>query len=269
MKEKIENTKGITLVALIITIIVLLILAVVAITSISNSNIIKHAQNGRDAYDLAKENEQGTLAEYEQYLDNNNPLKTSAEVEWGCYKNTEEDETILVYLGTNDKVTIKSTDKILAYIGDFDDDDNFVPTTKTETIELASLKNSERSEIQLKYSKSIKELTIDKEIENVEENGESINCNFPKNMIVLRYLEGREVLGNLDSFQLLETVYLPSTIKEITQDCFRNCGNNTANEKITIIYNGTKEQWNQIIIKSTYMSDIIVKCTDGDLTISN
>ena len=37
--------RAITLIALIITIIVLLILAVVAITSISNSNIIKHAQN--------------------------------------------------------------------------------------------------------------------------------------------------------------------------------------------------------------------------------
>ena len=54
MKEKIKNTKGITLVALIITIIVLLILAVVAITSISNSNIVKYAQNGRDAYNLRK-----------------------------------------------------------------------------------------------------------------------------------------------------------------------------------------------------------------------
>ena len=95
MKEKIKNTKGITLVALIITIIVLLILAVVAITSISNSNIIKHAQNGRDAYDLAKKNEQGTLAKYEQYLDDNNPNKNGSPTEYpfvGKMYYTENDE---------------------------------------------------------------------------------------------------------------------------------------------------------------------------------
>ena len=57
MKGKIKNAKGITLVALIITIIVLLILAVVAITSISNSNIIKHAQNGGEAYQQGETNE--------------------------------------------------------------------------------------------------------------------------------------------------------------------------------------------------------------------
>ena len=57
MKEKIKNMKGITLVALIITIIVLLILAVVAITSISNSNIIKHAQNATTQHIIAAEKE--------------------------------------------------------------------------------------------------------------------------------------------------------------------------------------------------------------------
>ena len=71
MKEKIKNTKGITLVALIITIIVLLILAVVAITSISNSNIIKHAQNGRDAYNQGRTNETEKLSEYEKLISEN------------------------------------------------------------------------------------------------------------------------------------------------------------------------------------------------------
>ena len=267
MKEKIKNTKGITLVALIITIIVLLILAVVAITSINNNKILEYAKNGRDAYNQGKTNETKTINEYEKYLDDNNPQNTNAEVEWGCYKDTERDETILFYLGTNDKVTIKSTDKILAYIGDVDADDNFVPTTKTETIELASLKNSAKSEIDLTNCTGIKELTVDKEIGDGMNEGESINCNFPENIIVLRYLEGKEVLSDLDSFQLLETVYLPSTIKRIAKDCFIDCGNNTVNEKTTIIYNGTKEQWNQITIESTQMSGITVKCTDGDLTI--
>ena len=71
MKQKLKNTKGITLVALIITIIVLLILAVVAITSISNSNIIKHSQNGSAAYAKAQKDEADMLLGYEKLLGKN------------------------------------------------------------------------------------------------------------------------------------------------------------------------------------------------------
>ena len=63
------HNRGITLVALIITIIVLLILAVVAITSISNSNIIKHAQNARKNYTEADEKEKVALAIHEALLE--------------------------------------------------------------------------------------------------------------------------------------------------------------------------------------------------------
>ena len=52
-----------------ITIIVLLILAVVAITSISNSNIIKHAQNARKNYTEADEKEKVALAIHEALLE--------------------------------------------------------------------------------------------------------------------------------------------------------------------------------------------------------
>lgn len=63
------HNRGITLVALIITIIVLLILAVVAITSISNSNIIKHAQNAGKNYTEADEKEKVALAIHEALLE--------------------------------------------------------------------------------------------------------------------------------------------------------------------------------------------------------
>ena len=71
MKEKIKNTKGITLVALIITIIVLLILAVVGITSINNNKILEYAKNGRDAYNQGKTNETETISSYESYINDN------------------------------------------------------------------------------------------------------------------------------------------------------------------------------------------------------
>ena len=77
--------RGITLVALIITIIVLLILAVVAITSISNSNIIKHAQNGGEAYQQGKTNEIEKISEYEKYLDENNSNKKDASFKFPKY----------------------------------------------------------------------------------------------------------------------------------------------------------------------------------------
>lgn len=71
MKEKIKNTKGITLVALIITIIVLLILAVVAITSINNNKIIEYAKNGRDSYAQKKAEEEENLNSFDHYIENN------------------------------------------------------------------------------------------------------------------------------------------------------------------------------------------------------
>ena len=102
MKEKIKNTKGITLVALIITIIVLLILAVVAITSIRNSNIIKYAQNGRDMYNHGKEDEGIKLNEYEKYIEDELPGGKTGDIETisktesyvGYYADIDADGTV-------------------------------------------------------------------------------------------------------------------------------------------------------------------------------
>ena len=117
MKQKLKNTKGITLVALIITIIVLLILAVVAITSISNSNIIKHAQNGKDAYEQGKTNETEKLAEYESYLDEKNPQKNNLdnkETDW-FYVNMGEDVDAIVYIGNSKEITLTKDTEVTAF----------------------------------------------------------------------------------------------------------------------------------------------------------
>ena len=253
MKQKFKNTKGITLVALIITIIVLLILAVVVITSISKSNIIKHAQNGKEAYEQGKTNETTTLAEYEQYLDDNSNQK----VEWGCYKDTERGETTLFYLGSNSKVTIKSTDKLLAYIGDFDENENFVPTTTIENIDITSLKNSSGSEINLKNNTTINKLRIDKEFGNAGDEGETINIDIPYTLEIIEFLEGKENL-HFEGNQSLTEIYLPSTIKTITPKCFDQCNK----DKVRIYYNGTQEQWNKIDKQMTYTLGITVEFKD-------
>ena len=103
MKEKIKNTKGITLVALIITIIVLLILAVVGITSINNNKILEYAKNGRDAYNQGRTNGTKTINEYEKYLDENAPNK-SVEYQFvgKMYYNIDKDDRYNVYIIKND-----------------------------------------------------------------------------------------------------------------------------------------------------------------------
>ena len=66
--KKCKKEKGITLVALIITIVVLLILAVVAIGAVQDSNIIGHAQNAADSYELGKGKEEGDIKDAEDLL---------------------------------------------------------------------------------------------------------------------------------------------------------------------------------------------------------
>ena len=103
MKEKIKNTKGITLVALIITIIVLLILAVVGITSINNNKILEYAKNGRDAYNQGRTNGTKTINEYEKYLDENAPNKSVEYPFVGkMYYNIDKDDRYNVYIIKND-----------------------------------------------------------------------------------------------------------------------------------------------------------------------
>lgn len=54
MKEKLKNTKGITLIALIITIIILLILAVVSIRLVTNGGILSRTQDAKIQYKVAE-----------------------------------------------------------------------------------------------------------------------------------------------------------------------------------------------------------------------
>ena len=58
MKEKLKQTKGITLIALIITIIILLILAMVSIRLIMNNGIIAKAEKATNDYSVSEEKEQ-------------------------------------------------------------------------------------------------------------------------------------------------------------------------------------------------------------------
>ena len=63
MKKRLENIKGITLIALVVTIVVLLILAGVSISMLSNDNgILTQAQNAKEETEKTSEKEKIELA---------------------------------------------------------------------------------------------------------------------------------------------------------------------------------------------------------------
>ena len=284
MKEKIKNTKGITLVALIITIIVLLILATVTITSINKTNIIKYAQNGRDTYDHAKENEQGTLTEYEQYLDSNAPSKgtsvSNIKADWFYFKDAGQ----LLYIGNATEITLTEDLPIKVYTQNgnpVDDEENEI--TKVTAGEIKTTNLNEMTDVEeivfeadswktsvynadgtliktIPDISSITKITVSGNVLGKYTKGPLVT-NSIKEVVIL---DGATTIrsGFFSRLEKLEIVTLPNTITTIESENFFECP-----KSIVIKYNGTKEQWNQITIESTDMSGITVKCTDGDLTI--
>lgn len=63
----------------------------------------------------------------------------------------------------------------------------------------------------------------------------------------------------------IETVYIPATVKEIDPDAFYH-----ANGLTTIVFDGTKQQWNAYGVSYTTYTDIqVIKCLDGDIVVGN
>lgn len=69
MKKKVENEKGITLVALVITIIILLILAGISISALTNTGIFQKAKDAKQSSENAEKEQNKILDEYETALD--------------------------------------------------------------------------------------------------------------------------------------------------------------------------------------------------------
>ena len=69
MKKKIENEKGITLVALVITIIILLVLAGISISTLTNTGLFGKAKEAKKSSQNAEKEQNKILGEYETVLD--------------------------------------------------------------------------------------------------------------------------------------------------------------------------------------------------------
>lgn len=251
-----------------ITIIVLLILAVVAITSISNSNIIKHAQNGRDTYDLAKKNEQGTLNEYEQYLDSNAPSKgtpgSNIKAEWFYFK----DANSIIYLGSATEITIRKDIPIKVYTqsGEIEEDDANktikLVAGETETIKLedsnitqitleddegwtTNVYNADGTLIRtIPHSCSVTKITIGEGILETYKNSNYI----PRNVQEIIVLDGETTICQevFNDFKKLERVTLPNTITSIKKEAFSGCTNIstiTLPASVTTMEDGVFKGW--------------------------
>ena len=113
-----KQSKGITLIALIITIIVLLILATISIQALTNTGLIKKADNAKENMEKA-EIEQGIkLNEYEDQLnyymhENKSDKKLVTEI-----KINQENATLKVGDTLNLSVTVlpEDADNILSFI---------------------------------------------------------------------------------------------------------------------------------------------------------
>ena len=86
MKKKIENEKGITLVALVVTIIILLILAGISISALTNTGIFQKAKDVKQKSDDAALEQNTKLDEYENELDKYLPQKLADKVNDGTIK---------------------------------------------------------------------------------------------------------------------------------------------------------------------------------------
>lgn len=71
-----KRQNGITLVALVITIIILLILAGISIAALSNQGLFQKATKAGEETNKAAKNEQNTLTEYENVLNEYLPNAT-------------------------------------------------------------------------------------------------------------------------------------------------------------------------------------------------
>ena len=72
MKKFKKQVKGITLIALVVTIIVLLILAGVALSlTVGENGLFRRAQNAADTWQMAEEQQQQILNQYEQMINTN------------------------------------------------------------------------------------------------------------------------------------------------------------------------------------------------------
>ncbi len=81
----------------------------------------------------------------------------------------------------------------------------------------------------------------------------------------LHFHEGFEYISrnSFASLEDLEAIYLPSTLKSIDYDAFRNADNLT-----DVYYSGTVNDWEKIELHSYWISNIAsytVHCTDGDI----
>ena len=103
IRKKLDNKKGITLIALVVTIVVLLILASVSIAMLTGDNgILTQAQNAKNKTEQADENEQNILNNYEE------KINEYAGIDWdtvlaNAKKHPEQKVSTAIGVGTDGK----------------------------------------------------------------------------------------------------------------------------------------------------------------------
>ena len=94
MKKKIENEKGITLVALVVTIIILLILAGISISALTNTGIFQKAKEAKQKSANAELDQNTKLDSYEEEISNYLPQDVKQAIKKGKPLSTDKNTEI-------------------------------------------------------------------------------------------------------------------------------------------------------------------------------
>ena len=108
--RKENKQSGITLVALVVTIVVLLILAGISINLIlQNNGIVSKAEEGREKYGQAKENEQTDMDSVVEWIDKIGTVEPENIEDWEYTENEDGTLTITKYKGNDTVVVIPNS----------------------------------------------------------------------------------------------------------------------------------------------------------------
>ncbi len=108
--KKGSKQSGITLVALVVTIVVLLILAGISINLIlQNNGIVAKAEEGREKYGQAKENEQTDMDSVVEWIDKIGTVEPENIEDWEYTENEDGTLTITKYKGNDTVVVIPNS----------------------------------------------------------------------------------------------------------------------------------------------------------------
>ena len=236
--RKSRTQKGITLVALITTVVVLCILAATAIGTIQKDGLISKSQGASGMYNNALKDDEAFMQEGESILDEVLGGITSGGGSNGSGSSNSAPES--VFLWKSDDPSSADYGTVIGYTANIDNYPSlrFPNRCKKITVEFSEdLDEDTRREMRT-YTENIKEIEL------------------PETVVEI----GLDAFSNY-TFSSLKKINIPKSVTTIGNYVFED-----SKELISITFDGTMEEWNQIELEMDwdYGSSVgEIMCSDG------